>query len=241
MKGKPLSCLNSRWVILLDKCTADEFEETDFKVIARTPNMYSQEYELVLVEALVIDGDYTAEDVMISTGALAVHEEYTNAVITTLENVSDLNDIYPWSGGGNCLIGDMLTDVERMSLVMHHFYTKAKTRISIEDIDIKMDKDGKKIIPLSDNLEKMFTDDPYSIIYKDDEWVVWFASLVKEETGMFLVVVDDSIVDDDDEDSASARMLPAPYYKDWDDWYDDYPWGRAYDDYDYDDHYYCRT
>ena len=92
---------NPRWTILLEREEADTFEETDFKVINRQENLFSNEYVILEIESLIggyaLEEGYTAEDVMCSTNALAVHEEFTNAVIITPDTLDDIADeMYCW-------------------------------------------------------------------------------------------------------------------------------------------------
>lgn len=224
-----------RWTILLKKKEADAWEDTDFKLVAKTTNCFSDEYFILLIEPLTTDCQYTAEDVLEITDALAVHEEFTNGILTTPEGVDDLSEnVYAWSGSGGCFLGDMLTDVEKLGFLMQALYTERKELIQVGDIDIVVAKDGPKI-PIADNVEKLFTDDIYKVICKDTEITIWWASII-EDVGLFLVILDDELLDDEDEDDDyEVKKLPAPKYYPWNDYYNDY-----YDDYDYDDRYYRR-
>lgn len=226
-----------RWTILLDKKEALEFEETDFKVIARQDNLFNDDYAILEIEGLTFDDGYTAEEVMTMTGALAVHEEFTNATITTPDSLDDIaDDMYCWQGAGNIFLGDMLTDIERLNFLMKSLYDEYKNLVTVDKIEIKLTKDSQPI-PLSDNVEKLFTNDAYSIIYEGHETTLWWANII-EDRGLFLVVIDEDYEDEDDDEDVK-KLLPAPkytnpYYDYWDDVY-------GYDSYDYDDRYYQRT
>lgn len=226
-----------RWTILLDKKEALEFEETDFKVIARQENLFNDDYAILEIESLTFDDGYTAEEVMTMTGALAVHEEFTNATITTPDSLDDIaDDMYCWQGAGNIFLGDMLTDIERLNFLMKSLYDEYKNLVTVDKIEIKLTKDSQPI-PLSDNVEKLFTNDAYSIIYEGHETTLWWANII-EDRGLFLVVIDEDYEDEDDDEDVK-KLLPAPkytnpYYDYWDDVY-------GYDSYDYDDRYYQRT
>jgi hypothetical protein len=228
-----------RWTILLDKKEALEFEETDFKVIARQDNLFNDDYAILEIEGLTFDDGYTAEEVMTMTGALAVHEEFTNATITTPDSLDDIaDDMYCWNGAGNIFLGDMLTDIERLNFLMKNLYDEYKNLVTVDKIEIKLTKDSQPI-PLSDNVEKLFTNDAYSIIYEGHEITLWWANII-EDRGLFLVVIDEDYEDEDEDDDEDVKkLLPAPkytnpYYDYWDDVY-------GYDSYDYDDRYYQRT
>lgn len=219
--------LPQRWTILLPKDEVANFEESDFKIISKVDNLYSDEYQIVLIEALTNGSNYRPDDVLLITQALAVHEEWTNAVITTLGDSIDIGaDLYPWEGGGNTFIGDMLTDMERLHFLMLYLYTENKVRIEIEDIKVRKSKEETPIA-LKDNVSALFLDDLYSAIYKEEEIVLWWASII-EDQGLFLVILDETDDDEDDDDDEPANAL--------------YPWGDIYDDddYDYRDDYYKR-
>lgn len=217
--------LPQRWTILLSKEDVANFEESDFKIISKVDNLYSDEYQIVLIEALTKNSNYRPDDVLLITQALAVHEEWTNAVITTLGDSTDIGaDLYPWEGGGNTFIGDMLTDMERLHFLMVYLYTEHKVRIEIDDIKVKKSKEETPIA-LKDNISALFLDDLYSAVYKEEEITLWWASII-EDQGLFLVILDET--EDDENDDEPANSL--------------YPWGDIYDDddYDYRDDYYKR-
>lgn len=225
-----------RWVIMLPKKEAEKWEDTDFKLVAKGSNTFTDDYQTLLIEPLTADAQYTAEDVMEITDAIAVHEEFTNGILTTPEGVEELGDnVYCWQGAGNCFLADMLTDVEKLTFLMSHLYTEKKELITVEDIDIIINKDGPTI-PLAENVDKLFTNDVYKIIWKTEEISVWWAFVI-EDVGLFLVVLDDELAWEEEEED--VKQLPAP--RDYAGYDDLYPWGNYYDDYDYDDRYYRRT
>ena len=233
---------NPRWTILLEREEADTFEETDFKVINRQENLFSNEYVILEIESLIggyaLDEGYTAEDVMCSTNALAVHEEFTNAVIITPDTLDDIADeMYCWQGAGNVFLGDMLTDLERLNFLMKDIYEEYKTLVTVDKIDVKLTKDSD-YIPLTDNVEKLFTNDVYAVRYEGHDITIWWANII-EDKGLYLVILDDALEDDDDDDEG-IKKLPAPKYTN--PYYNEY-WSEVYgyDDYDYDDNYYRRT
>lgn len=225
-----------RWVIMLPKKEAEKWEDTDFKLVAKGTNTFTDDYQTLLIEPLTSDAQYTAEDVMEITDAIAVHEEFTNGILTTPEGVEELGDgVYCWQGAGSCFLADMLTDVEKLTFLMSHLYTEKKELITIEDIDIIINKDGPTI-PLAENVDKLFTNDVYKIIWKTEEISVWWAFVI-EDVGLFLIVLDDELAWEEEEED--VKQLPAP--RDYAGYDDLYPWGNYYDDYDYDDRYYRRT
>ena len=95
-----------RWVIMLPKKEADEWEDTDFKLVCKGTSSFTDDYQTLLIEPLTADCQYTADDVMEITDAIAVHEEFTNGIITTPEGVEDLGEIYCWNGAGACFLAE---------------------------------------------------------------------------------------------------------------------------------------
>lgn len=225
---KELAVLNQgqRWVILLSKYDADNFDETDFHIVSKDISTYSDEYCFLLIESLIEDSDYRPDDILCLTGALAVHEEWSNAIIVPSREVEDIySDLYPWEGSGNVLIGDMLTDLEKMNYLLLYLYTEHKELIEIKNIQVKKGKDDD-YIPLDENTTLLFGDKLYGAKYKENDIVFWWPILL-EESGLYIIVLDEDLdEDDEDEDTETAKYL-------------NYPWG-SYDDYDYRDDYYRR-
>lgn len=225
--------LKPRWTIMLEKPEVDAFDEADFKIISKAENMFNDKYFILIIEPVNQSNAYTPDEVLNLTGALAVHEEWTNAIIVdpiTVNIISD--DMYSWEGSGMCFIGDMLTDLERLHFLMEYFYIETKEVIKLEDLKVREEKDGVQL-PLKDHIEELFTKDFHSASYKDTDVTIWWATII-DEAGLFLVVLDEDL-----EDTEPAKNLydDADYrYR-----YDDYPWGDYYDDYDYSDYYYRRT
>lgn len=224
-----------RWVVLMEKKEVDTFQHDMFKVIYKVNQCFNEDYTLLQLEGTVPDFDFTAEDVLIETGALAVHEEFTNGVIVTSDTLETISDeIYTWNGAGGCLLGDMLTDLEKLDSIMKYFYTETKQAVGVDDITIRLSKDGAKF-PIKNHLEELFDGSAYSAHYKEHDCTIWWASII-EDLGFFLVVLDEEEDDDEYEDPYENSRYPLSRY------YGEYDWGGyGYDDYDYDDRYYKRT
>lgn len=223
-----------RWTILLSTENAEEFKEDEFKIISKQKNQFDEEFTILEIEALTVDCPYTADEILdIITDAIAVHEEFTNAIVIRENDLYDLGeDLYTWDGSGEVFLSDMLTDIERLNFLMNYLYEEYKTLVTVDKIKIKLTKDGEPV-SLTDNMEKLFTNDVYSSIYENQEDVLWWPEITRH-AGLFLVVLNEE--SDDDE----RKLLPIPRYADrYDDWdYDDYSYDYGYD---YDDRYYRRT
>ena len=207
--------LDVRYVILGKKKYIDNFDHEEFELIRKMECWVSDEYMLAEIKTIDRFADYTLEDVMDITDSLAVHEEYTNGIITTTDNLDELNSIYCWSGAGGCLLGDMLTEVEKLSCLLQKYYIETKERIDVEDIGISVSKDGPEI-PVSDNLEKLFSNEVNSIFYKGKKEYLWWPTII-EELGYFLVVIDDELDELEDKD------IPYSFKE-------DNPWGSLYEE-----------
>ena len=223
-----------RWTILLEKKEADDFNHPDFEVLNKHDNYFNEDYSILEVKTCTGYNEDTAEDILIETGALAVHAEYTNGIITTPDALEVLNDkIYHWSGAGAVFLGDMLTDIEKAHFLMKYLYNEYKEPVTINDIKLKKSKNGEEV-DLIQNIDALFNEDLYSAIFKEHEVVLWWHHIIKE-MGLFLVVLEDK--DDDDDNDDEPSVLEDQHYC------RRYAWGAYYDDYDYydDDRFYHRT
>ena len=205
--------LDVRYVILGKKKYIDNFDHEEFELIRKIDCWFRDEYMIAEIKANDKFADYTLEDVMDITDSLAVHEEYTNGIITTSDNLDELNSIYCWSGAGACLLADMLTEVERLSCLLQKYYIETKERIDVDDIGISLSKEGEEI-PVSENLEKLFSNEINSIFYKGKKEYLWWPTVI-EELGYFLAIIDEDSLEDED--------VPEVFKS-------ENPWGDIYDD-----------
>lgn len=210
--------LDIRYVILGRKKYIDNFDHEEFELIRKIDCWINDEYMIAEIRANDKFADYTLEDVIDITDSLAIHEEYTNGIITTKDNLDELNSIYSWSGAGTCLLADMLTEVERLSCLLQKYYIETKERIDIDDIGISLSKEGEEI-PVSENLEKLFYNEVNSIFYKGKKEYLWWPTII-EELGYFLAIIDEDDLEDED--------VPAVFKS-------ENPWGNFYDDDDEDE------
>lgn len=211
---------NIRYVILGKKKNIDNFDYEGFKLIRKMECWVNDEYMLAEIQPINHFTDYALEDIMAFTDSLAIHEEYTNGIITTTDNLDKLGDIYCWSGAGSCLLGDMLTETEKLSCLLQNYYMVTKERIDVEDIGISISKNGPEI-PISDNLDKLFSNDVGSVFYKGKKEYLWWPTII-EGLGYFLVVIDDELAELEDDD--------IPYCLK-----EDNSWGSLYEENEYED------
>ena len=231
-----------RWTVLIDKKDLGEIDDESFSIIAKQEALFNNDYLIVEIESKYYDIDCTAQDIMDLIGAWAVHEEYTNAVITTPSGIDELSEnMYTWNGSGKNLISDMLTYNERIECLINWLSEERKEKVSIDDIQIKVDKETP-FVSLKDNQENIFVSDLDAVKCKSDETkTIWWPNIIKDK-GFSIIIIDEDLDDDDDE----QKLLPCHSSADDDkikDYYRDVwgRWGYDDDDYDYGDYYFRRT
>lgn len=209
-----------RWTIILREEDAEKWQDIDFQMVHKVENAFSPEYTMCLIQSHTLDCEYSAYEVMEITGALAVHEEYSMAVVTSPDGVEEMGwFMYNWTGGGSYMLGDMLTDIERLQILMDSLYQDHQDIINIADIKISTAKDGP-LVPLGNRIDELFTKDVYSLQYKDnDPYIVWWGGLI-DKKGYFLAVVDEEGEDEEDNKVIPFSAGYRRYDTYWDDYYD---------------------
>ena len=188
--------LDIRYVILTKKENIEEFDFEEFELVRKMECLFNEDYMLAVIKAKDELIGYTLDDIMEITDAVAIHEEYTKGIITTENRFDELSDIYCWSGSGSCLLADMLTETERLSCLLQKLYIEEKENIDIDDIGISISKENVEI-PLSNNIDKLFSNDINSIYYKGNQSYLWWPTVI-EELGFFLVVLDEEDFNNDE-------------------------------------------
>lgn len=219
------------WVILIDKKSEEDLKSCGFEVLLSRENLYNPDYSIVEIEAIG-DVPTSADEILITTGALAVHEEYTTGIVLNEEDLDEVaDDIYAWQGAGDELISDMLTQIEKLSLLLTSLHEQLSSTFSIDDIGIVKDKNSQSI-PLTENVDSLFLDDIYGVKVKDTLHTIWWANLVSGKGYSIIIIQDDAAPLDDDEDedtpmyplTKSARAeseYMKDYYRElWGDYYE---------------------
>lgn len=188
--------LDIRYVILTKKENIEEFDFEEFELVRKMECLFDEDYMLAIIKVKDELIGYTLDDIMEITDAIAIHEEYTKGIITTEDRFNKLSDIYCWSGSGSCLLADMLTETEKLSCLLQKLYIEEKENIDIDDIGISISKENVEI-PLSSNIDKLFSNDINSIYYKGNQSYLWWPTVI-EELGFFLVVLDEEDFNSDE-------------------------------------------
>ena len=84
--------------------------------------------------------DYEPETILNSLGGLVYHEAATNGFLMLEEDVAEVANIYCWEGGGSALMGDMLTIVDKATLLA----MKKTRKVAPYATDIYIATDEKK-------------------------------------------------------------------------------------------------
>ncbi len=236
---KELNYLDVRYTVFMPTKDIENWLIDEFIVIKHYPCLFDEEYSIAEIECVTLDSEaLTADDVMEITGALAVHEEYTNGVLTTPDTIDEIATIYCWSGAGLCFISDMLTEIEKLSLLMRYLYDTYKELIKVEDLMYNVDKDTP-YQDLSDNIDVLFSNDINCIRYKDHHpETLWWPYILEACGGFFLIMLGEE--EDEDipvKEPEQLKLLPLancnPNHDTdpWDDYDDEYStmteWYRA--------------
>lgn len=167
----------------------------DIKVITTLENCYGDGYTLVLV-AINPMAEINAEDLLVDTGAYAVHEELTNSVVFNEDSLKTLEDIYCWEGANKVLIADLLTPVEKVRLAAKEIM-KEDGEFSFETITCKVSKDAKPQA-IKDSIKYFFGENLYSIQTPNKkEITIWWPQLIPDDVYNFVIIQEDEDGDDD--------------------------------------------
>ena len=220
---------NVRYTILIPHENIKDLEGSDFKIVNQHTSMFTDDYDIVEIEPIAKDLDCDCQDIMDLMDALAVHEEFTNGFLTTDKNVETMSDeIYCWEKSGGVFMGEMITERERLHFLQLYIFETYGEQMAPEDLGMII-KQGEKPISVELNLPRLFSDDPYKIVFKDKEITTWWAEIIKER-GLFVVILKDEW--DEEEEESPIYPLTSyhseaerQYYRDmWEDYYDSYGW-----------------
>lgn len=167
----------------------------DIKVITTLENCYGDGYTLVLV-AINPMAEINAEDLLVDTGAYAVHEELTNSVVFNEDSLKTLEDIYCWEGANKVLIADLLTPVEKVRLAAKEIM-KEDGEFSLETTTCKISKDAQPQA-IKDSIKYFFGENLYSIQTPNKkEITIWWPQLIPDDVYNFVIIQEDEDGDDD--------------------------------------------
>lgn len=195
--------LNPRWTLLMAMDDITNWDYDDYKLLYSTPIFVSDEYAIAEVELKDLTLEPTVENVFNDIPCLAIHEEWTNAVITTDECIPLLQEQYSWSGSGASLLTSMLTHNERI-VVLDEFLRKKEIMLAYDKVMLSFDKNDTKVIPLKGNEIKIIDEGLSAIKWDDHREVAWWPGFLDEIDTMqlYLAIVnteDDNYPDLDDE------------------------------------------
>lgn len=212
-----------RWTLFMRKEEADKWSDIEFHLVAIAQNEFTDEYVTMLIEPFTEECMYSIQEIMEITGALAVHEEFSKAVFTDEVSIDEIAGfVYTWAASGCTFVGDMLTDIERLQILVDAISSDNNgATVDANRIYISFTKDSK-LLPLGEHIEDIFTKGIYYCQYGNTEpQLVWWAGMI-EHKNYFIAIQQDEV----DEEDSNIIPLPVrnPYsrygYDGWDDYYD---------------------
>jgi len=214
-----------RYVVLVEKDIAKDLEELKewITIKNRYDCAYDNDLEFLLIEPYKGAQDMDIESILSLTGGLAIHEEFTNGIIVCEDYIEDIGSVFCWDGAGALFLGEMLTEIERMTLIMMHYYHKTKEKPNIDDLYCGLMKQPTTSLPLKSNMNLLFGNDIKFLKYKNVETPLWWPTFM-ENSGYYLAIVDDKSAIDE-------------VHKLVQDFHVNSPWGDDDDDDDYDGYY----
>lgn len=224
-----------RYTVIVNKKLVDSWEEDvpDFTILSQTDIWYGDDLVCLKITPKTKDGGYTVEDVFDATDALIAHEEYTSGFFTDESSIEKLSDYYSWDGSAWTLIGDMLTEGEKIHILLMQFdlMTGEKPLLKELEISTSTTKDAERIYkPLIGNVQELFGDNVtwFRFCPKDGapaEIQGWWANIVPD-CGLFIIILDydkeDEYDFENDPDYEEAMDLFRKEMEDEDDYWSDY-------------------
>ncbi len=181
-----------RYVVLIEKQISKELDSLKEWIVIknRYDCAYEPDWEFLLIEANKGAKEMDLETILSLTGALAIHEEFTNGIVVLDDYIEDIGSTFCWDGAGALFLGEMLTEIERMTLIMMYYYNRDKERPDINAFYCGLVKQPSTQLPLKSNMELLFSNDIKVLIYKNRETHLWWPTFM-EESGYYLVIVED--------------------------------------------------
>lgn len=224
-----------RYTVIVNKKLVDSWEEDvpDFTILSQADIWYGDDLVCLKITPKTKDGGYTVEDVFDATDALIAHEEYTSGFFTDESSIEKLSDYYSWDGSAWTLIGDMLTEGEKIHILLMQFdlMTGEKPLLKELEISTSTTKDAERIYkPLIGNVQELFGDNVtwFRFCPKDGapaEIQGWWANIVPD-CGLFIIILDydkeDEYDFENDPDYEEAVDLFCKEMEDEDDYWSDY-------------------
>ena len=215
MSEKPK--IHSRFTMLIPAEDLDFLQDLDAEdgttVVYHKPCLFDNEsFTVVLIEVIsnnVYDGDL---EVLLNTyNGIVIHEEWSNCFCMLEDDIDKIEDTFGWNGGAECLMGDMLTPEEKLSI---------------------LERAQKKVNALQLKKEELFNDAYQKIRYGNigDGEIVWWPNLIREFMNFSFLIQSDDLDDEDEEDTPSTRKpvypdIPSPWEDEDNYYYHSYEWG----------------
>ena len=236
-----------RYTIVVNKSIVDTWEKDvpDFTILNQADIWYDDSLVCLEITPKVKDGGYTVEDVFDLTDALMAHEEYTSGFFTDESSIEKLADSYSWDGSAWTLIGDMLTEGEKIHILLMQFDLITGEKPLIKDLEYStsLQKDPERIYkPIIGNVKDLFGDVATWFRFKPKDGAPaeingWWANIVPD-CGLFVIILDYDKEEEYDYSEQLSLLEEDPEYEEAMDLYrkemeeEDY-WNGYLDDDDY--------
>lgn len=216
--------LKPRWTIFTALEEVEKWDYEDYTLLFYSKIFISDDYVIAEIELKDTTLEPTVENVFNDIPCLAIHEEWTNAVITTEESLPLIMEQYSWAGSGISFLTSMLTHNERI-IVLNDFFASKKETVQYDEVMLSFDKEDKKVIQLAGNELQIINEDLVAILWGKRREAVWWPYFLEEADIIHLYL---AIVEDEDDfdypDLDDEGIFPKP--EDVDPYYD---YGYEYD------------
>jgi hypothetical protein len=184
--------LHPRWTILTSSDEVNNWMYDDYILLHSTPIFVDDDYVIAEIELKDISIEPTVGNVFNDISCLAIHEEWTNAIITTDECLPIIQELYTWSGSGISLLTSMLTHNERI-LILNAFFENRKETVEYDKVMLSYNKDDTKLIPLRGNEIHIIDENLAAIKWGDKREAAWWPYFVEtaEVINPYLAVVEE--------------------------------------------------
>ena len=206
------------YIILASKeClyTADPYYVVEFQVVGEDPE------------------DHDPEIILNGLGALAFHEDGSNAFLILESDITELEQSFSWEGSCEILMSELLTVSDKVLLL------KKKQEANQGEGPIWINVGNKDSViwrPIENASQEIFEDksNQYKFGQISNPSVdIWWPFIFKDECGYYVVIQKDDL---DDEEEGEQVAFPLahrinPYDKDYDDFFqdpEDYGYMRRY-------------
>lgn len=205
------------------------------ELLAKESCLVDSGYSIVKINVLPIEGydDCTPQDLLDLTGGLMIHQEFTNGFIADEFGVETLGESYCWEGAAYLLMGEMLTEEEKLNILVNFVFKKDNGKYTIDDLaySISSKEDKRKWYLLKGQEKNLFGENIGILGTVDEEHTVqetWKTNWehYTKELGFYIIIINEDDTDEEELiDMEYKYQNEIPYPEDLD---DEEEWDRYY-------------